>query len=96
MDKNDTRHIILQAAGECMSPDQYGALEALAANDSEVYDRFLRCIEKRIAEKARSAIDSVFFDGLVLQELRFADTDEEMRDIIDAHIAVSTRPKEST
>lgn len=36
-------------------------------------------------------VNSVFFDGLVLEELRSAENDDEMRKIIAAHIAVSTR-----
>lgn len=34
-----------------------------------------------------SNVNSVFFDSEVLQNLRFADTDEEMRDILDTYIA---------
>ncbi|NYS09355.1 hypothetical protein PBR31_00057 [Xanthomonas phage PBR31] len=47
MEEVDTRHLVVQAAGQCMAPDQYASIEALAENDPSVYDRFLRCIEDR-------------------------------------------------
>lgn len=50
MNDVDTRHIVLQAAGECMAPNQCDLIERVAENDPDVYDRFLACIERRIAK----------------------------------------------
>ena len=59
MEEIDNRHVVLQAAGECMSPDQYEAIEALISNDPGVFQRFLSCINKRVTPGALQALQDL-------------------------------------
>ena len=40
--------ILIEAAAECMSPEQFGAFEALLSTQKDISRRFFNCLLKRL------------------------------------------------